>query len=68
MIQSDVVGMEQQSGKNTQNCFKHFYFFRSKYFVYSKYYSLKTSKKKENPLNKNSNPRDVQRNTGKKMF
>ena len=24
MIQSDVVGMEQQSGKNTQNCFKHF--------------------------------------------
>ena len=27
MIQSDVVGMEQQSGKNTQNCFKHIFIF-----------------------------------------
>ena len=68
MIQSDVVGMEQQSGKTHKTVLNTFLFFRSKYFVYSKYYSLKTSKKKENPLNKNSNPRDVQRNTGKKMF
>ena len=62
------LGWNNNQVKTQKTVLNTFLFFRCKYFVYSKYYSLKTSKKKENPLNKNSNPRDVQRNTGKKMF